>query len=155
MLCIRMYSECMIYNCMYESYVYDTLNACSYHILWLNHSWNQLLASTCKSDPGHNFIPLLVPILRSLLLVCHCTDGYYGLHCNGLYARTLGTASSPVFDIFLLKERLCTTLGEALVRPQSFLVQLDDNAELNQEWHEQKEPERCLETLNGRAGTTR
>ena len=25
--------------------------------------------------------------------------GYCGLHCNGLYARTLGTASSPIFDI--------------------------------------------------------
>ena len=70
-------------------------------------------------------------------------------------ARILGTAISPVFDIFLLKERLCTALGETQVRPQSFLVQLDDNTELNQEWLEQKEPARCLETQNSRISTTR
>ena len=72
-------------------------------------------------------------------------------------ARILGTAISPVFDIFLLKERLCTTLGETQVRPQSFLVQLDDNTELNQEWLERKEHlgKRCLETQNSRVSTTR
>ena len=71
-------------------------------------------------------------------------------------AQLHGT-NSPVFEIFLLKERLCTTLGETQVRPQSFLVQLDDNTELNQEWLERKEHlgQRCLETQKKRAGTAR
>ena len=72
-------------------------------------------------------------------------------------ARLHGTTTSPVFDIFLLKERLCTILGEIQVRPQSFLVQLDDNTELNQEWLERNEHlgQRCLETQKKRADTTR
>ena len=49
-------------------------------------SWNQLLASTCKSlllDIFHNHF--LVPISCIFVLVCHHWVLCCGLHCYGLY----------------------------------------------------------------------